>query len=230
MEGMETWAQIRDWRKQQRITLLERRVALPVTQRREWNQLISAFLESAFAPLAGATIGFCWPFKGEFDARFALRHFREHGAISALPAVIDKSGPLQFRKWWPGAPMTPGVYEIPVPDGTERVDPDAMIVPMIGFDEAGYRLGYGGGYFDRTLAAARPRPLAIGVSFEFARLPTIHPQWHDIAMDFIVTEAGIYRVERARLVSVGLAECREHARRQLDERGLPRARPATSGG
>ena len=63
-------------------------------------------------------------------------------------------------------------------------------MPLVGFDAQGYRLGYGGGYFDRTLAALARKPLTIGVGFEFARLPTIRPQPHDIPMDFIVTEAG----------------------------------------
>src|SRR6185436_2040899 len=100
-----------------------------------------------------------------------------------------------FRAWWPGAPMTAGVYDIPIPDGTAIVAPDAAIVPMNGFDAQGYRLGYGGGYFDRTLASMSPRPLAIGVSYEFARLATIYPQPHDVAMDFVVTEAGLHAVK-----------------------------------
>jgi 5-formyltetrahydrofolate cyclo-ligase len=228
MSQTEAWLQIRAWRKQQRVELIARRLALPAAQRRERGMAISSCIESGFALLAGMTIGFCWPFKGEFDARFVIRKFRARGAQAALPAVMAKAGPLEFRKWWPGAPMTRGVYDIPVPDGTGLVVPDAAIVPMNGFDEQGYRLGYGGGYFDRTLAACTPRPLAIGVSFELARLPTIHPQAHDIAMDFIVTEAGIHAVADSRLVRVGAAVCLERARHLCEERGLPRrcAQPA----
>lgn len=230
MNQTEAWLQIRAWRKQQRVELIARRLALPDAQRRERGMAISACIESGFALLAGMTIGFCWPFKGEFDARFVIRKFRARGAHAALPAVIAKAGPLQFRQWWPGASMTRGVYDIPVPDDTELVAPDAAIVPMNGFDEQGYRLGYGGGYFDRTLAACMPRPLAIGVSFELARLPTIHPQPHDIAMDFIVTEAGIHAVADSRLVRVGAEECLELARHLCEERGLPRRRAAEHGG
>jgi 5-formyltetrahydrofolate cyclo-ligase len=228
MDG--TWPEIRSWRKQIRAELIAQRVALDSTLRHEINLAIGAHIEAGFALLAGMTVGFCWPFQGEFDARFAIRHFRDRGAAAALPVVIAKATPLQFRAWWPGAPMTTGVYDIPIPDGTPLVVPDAAIVPMNGFDAHGYRLGYGGGYFDRTLAATVPPPLAIGVSFEFARLATIHPQPHDIAMDFVVTEAGIHAVTDGSLARIGAAECSERARRLCDQRGLPRERtPAASG-
>ena len=223
-EAGASWPQISAWRGQQRAALLARRKALPVAQRRQWNDAITARIESCFPLFAEMAIGFCWPYQGEFDARFAIRHFRSCGATAALPAVVAKAGPLQFRKWWPGAPMTPGVYDIPVPDGTEPVVPDAVIVPMNAFDEQGYRLGYGGGYFDRTLAAAAPRPLALGVSFEFARLATIYPQPHDIAMDFVATEMGVYAVAASRLLRIEAADCRERVRRLCAERGLPRRR------
>ncbi len=224
------WPQITAWRRQQRAALIARRVALPAAQRREWNDAVSACIETCFPLLANMAIGFCWPYQGEFDARFAIRYFRERGATAALPAVMGKDRPLQFRQWWPGAPMTPGVYDIPVPDGTAPVAPDAAIVPMNGFDAQGYRLGYGGAYFDRTLAAAAPRPLALGVSFELARLPTIFPQPHDIAMDFVVTEAGVHAVSNARLERLTPEECRERAQRLCAERGLPRPRAGAAGG
>jgi 5,10-methenyltetrahydrofolate synthetase len=223
------WPKIRDWRKQQRVELVARRTAVPANTLHQWNEAITESLVAGFPMLTGMTIGFCWPFKSEFDARFAIRHFRDAGATAALPAVVEKKGPLQFRKWWPGAPMKPGVYDIPIPDGTEIVLPDAAIVPMNGFDEQAYRLGYGGGYFDRTLASLSPRPLAIGVSFELARLPTIHPQSHDIPMDFVVTEAGVHAHSGPRLARLDPEACRARAQRLCDERRLPRPRPAEGG-
>ena len=222
MNSDQTWPQIKAWRKQQRAALIARRIAVPQDLLRQWNTAISELIAHGFPVLAGMTIGFCWPFKSEFDARFVIRRFRERGATAALPAVVATAQPLQFRKWWPGAPMTPGVYDIPIPDGTELVIPAAAIVPMNGFDEQGYRLGYGGGYFDRTLAAAAPRPLAIGTSFELARLPTIQPQPHDIAMDFIVTEAGIYRAGGEKLTLLDAATCTHEAKLLLESRGLLR--------
>jgi hypothetical protein len=93
---------------------------------------------------------------------------------------------------------------------------------MNGFDERGYRLGYGGGYFDRTLAAHDQRMLAIGIGYEMARLPTIYPQTHDIPMDFVVTEAAVYASEDGRLVALDAGQFRLRAARFLTERGLPR--------
>jgi hypothetical protein len=118
--------------------------------------------------------------------------------------------------------MKPGVYGIPVPDGTEALLPDVALVPMNGFDELGFRLGYGGGYFDRTLAALDRGVLAIGVSFEALRLPTIYPQPHDIPMDFVVTEAGLYRAGVARLALISADACVTAAKSLLEARGLPR--------
>ena len=221
---MENWSEIRLWRKARRDELIARRAAFEAEQRHGWNERISALLES-IVPVAPATvIGFCWPFKGEFDARFAARRWRERGAIAALPEVAAKAAPLQFRGWWPGASMKPGVYGIPVPDGTQVLVPDIAIVPMNGFDGQGYRLGYGGGYFDRTLAALGRRVLAIGVSYDALRLPTIYPQPHDIPMDFVVTEAGAWRGGGTALVSLGAAECAAEARSLMESRGLPRER------
>jgi len=80
--------------------------------------------------------------------------------------------------------------------GAWRVlEPRVIVLPMVGFDEQGYRLGYGGAYFDRTLAGMQPKPLAIGVAYELARLATIHPQSWDVAMDWVVTERGAFRRE-----------------------------------
>jgi 5,10-methenyltetrahydrofolate synthetase len=136
-----------------------------------------------------------------------MNFISERGATLALPEVVNKNEPLRFRKWWRDAPMKIGAYGIPVPDNTELVTVDALIIPVIGFDEMGFRIGYGSGYFDRTLAAITPRPLAIGVGFEILRLNSVHPQRHDIPMDFIVTEAGIYRVTVTGLELVSAEEC-----------------------
>ena len=133
--------------------------------------------------------------------------FQTRGATLALPEVVNKHEPLRFRKWWRGAPMKIGAYDIPVPDNTDLVTVDALIIPMIGFDKLGFRLGYGSGYFDRTLAAMNPRPLAIGVAFEILRLEDLHPHTHDIPMDFVVTEAGIYHATRTGLKLVSAGQC-----------------------
>lgn len=223
-DSMQNWNEIKVWRKALRAELIARREALDKKTRRRCNERITEHLEQCFPMLAGMVIGFCWPYKGEFDPRFAIRVWRAAGAIAALPEVVAKGSPLRFRKWWPGAPMKPGVYDIPVPLDTEVVQPDAALVPMNGFDGCGYRIGYGGGYFDRTLAALAPRPLAIGVSYELLRLDTIFPQPHDIPMDFVVTEAAVYLAGGKTLAPLDAARCRERALRLIAERGLPRSR------
>lgn len=219
---MENWNEIKSWRKARRETLIAARTAIVPDQHQVWNDRITTLLLAGFALPPGTVIGFCWPYKGEFDARFVVRRWRDEGTIATLPAVIEKARPLQFRKWWPGAPMRAGVYDIPVPDGTDILTPDIAIVPMNGFDEQGYRLGYGGGYFDRTLAALERRVLAVGVSYEALRMPTIHPQPHDIPMDFVVTEACLYRAGGRDLRSLAATECAAEATALLKSRGLPR--------
>ncbi len=191
---------VQQWRDARRAELLAARIAVPDLQRRQWNQAITRQLATCFPVLQGMVIGGYWPFRGEFDPRFLMHELRKGGARFALPVVVSKSAPLQFREWWPGAPTVKAVLGLPVPAGTELLVPQALLIPPVGFDERGYRLGYGGGYFDRTLAAMRPQPLKIGVGFELSRMPTIRPQAHDVAMDFIVTEAGVYSVGEGGLV------------------------------
>lgn len=186
--------ELRQWRKAQRDELLARRIAASGADRQRWNEAITRLLVDSFALLQHMVVSFYWPFKGELDPRFAIRTLRDRGARAALPVVVRTSAPLEFREWWPGVRTRPGVFDLPVPEGTPVLDPEALLVPPIGFDSLGYRLGYGGGYFDRTLAARSPQPLKIGVAFELSRIATIRPQPHDIPMDFIVTEAGVHGV------------------------------------
>jgi len=216
------WQDINAWRKAQREQLIAWRCAVPQAQRDEWGQRVTALLGALLPAPQNTVIGFCWPFKAEFDARFAVRYWREHGATVALPEVTGKGQPLRFRQWWPGAPMIRGVYDIPVPDGTAEVLPDIAIVPMNAVDGRGYRLGYGGGYFDRTLAALGGRVVAVGVTYETCRVPTIHPQAHDVAMDLVVTEAGLYSAGGGFLTSLDTAAGAVQMQRLLRQRKLPR--------
>lgn len=138
-------------------------------------------------------IGFYWPFKGEYDPWAPARSLLEQGVRLALPVVFEKARPLIFREWWPGIRMMAGVWDIPVPADGDAVLPDTLLVPLLGFDEGRYRLGYGGGYYARTLAAMPKRQFAIGLGFEVSRLATIHPQPHDIPMDLFITEQQVVR-------------------------------------
>jgi 5,10-methenyltetrahydrofolate synthetase len=180
------------WRKAERARLLALREAVPLTEQRAGDERIAQLLLVGFPLLAGMKVGFYWPFKGEVDPRVMVHRLRTQGARSALPTVVTKAAPLVFREWRPDTHTTPGVFGLPVPVDTDVVIPDAVLVPPVGFCAHGYRLGYGGGYFDRTLAALSPRPLAIGLARGLSRIETIHPQPYDIPMDFIVTEGGVY--------------------------------------
>ncbi|MEX1081108.1 MAG: 5-formyltetrahydrofolate cyclo-ligase, partial [Halofilum sp. (in: g-proteobacteria)] len=180
------------WRQEERRRLIGARKALTEDDRRARNGAIDALLGAGFAAFSGSVVGFCWPIAAEPEPRFAVRRWREQGSRAALPAVVKPRTPLEFREWWPGAPTQKGVYDIPYPVGTEVLEPEAALVPVNGFDGGAYRLGYGGGFFDRTLAALPRKPICIGLGYEIARLQTIHSQPHDVPFDFIITEAGIH--------------------------------------
>jgi 5-formyltetrahydrofolate cyclo-ligase len=90
--------------------------------------------------------------------------------------------------------METGVFDLPVPKAREVVQPAIVLAPLVGFDADNFRLGYGGGYFDRTLTAFSRRPVAIGVGFELARLASVFPRPHDVPMDIVVTEARVSRL------------------------------------
>jgi len=186
-------AAVKIWRREERRRLLALRTGTPAVQRRVWGNAIETRLHAILTKRPGITLGVYWPFQAEFDPRPLVLQLIEDGFAAALPVVVDKKGPLEYRLWNPGDPLIDGVWGIPVPERRDPAVPQAVLAPVVGFDRECYRLGYGGGYFDRTLAALAPRPLAIGVGFELARLETIHPQDFDIPMDLVVTEAGIGR-------------------------------------
>lgn len=210
----------RAWRRSERKRLIEARKALAEDDRRERNRAIDASLEQGFPALAGTTIGFCWPIAAEPEPRFAVRRWREQGSRAALPVVVAPRTAMEFREWWPGAPTEKGVYDIPYPVGTEVLQPQAALVPVNGFDAGAYRLGYGGGFFDRTLASLPTKPVCIGLGYEIARLETIYPQPHDIPFDFIVTEAGIHVSDGGELRMIDAAEADTRVRRLQQERGF----------
>ncbi|TYO84713.1 5-formyltetrahydrofolate cyclo-ligase [Oceanicella actignis] len=188
------------WRRAERERLLARRRALSAAQRariaRAASEHLSRLLSDRFGTLKGRAIAAYWPIKGELDLRASMARWHEAGAFVALPVVERKAAPLAFRRWTPATRMVRGVWNIPSPppDAAPLV-PEIALAPLVGWaldaDGAAWRLGYGGGYLDRTLAALAPRPFAIGVGLAAARLSTILAQPHDVPLDAIVTEEGI---------------------------------------
>lgn len=184
------------WRKAERTRLLTARAALSVETRqtaaRDIAHQLDRLLADRFKTLDDLTISAWWPIKAELDLRFWLAGLAARGARAALPVVATRAAPLIFRVWTPDTRMERGIWNIPVPAEGMPVLPDITLAPVVGWDAAGYRLGYGGGYFDRTLAALNPRPLAVGIGLGCAKIATIFPQPHDIAMNVVVTEAGLH--------------------------------------
>jgi 5-formyltetrahydrofolate cyclo-ligase len=178
------------WRREQRAALLAARAAMPAAEHRDAGHAIGARLRSVIESERPAVLAGYWPIRREFNPLALLRDCVERGIQVALPVIRVKNEPLEFRVWTPGMTMQVGVYDIPYPADGAVVRPDALLVPMVGFDAAAYRLGYGGGYYDRTVASLSPRPRLIGIAFELARIETIRPLAHDIRMDHVVTEGA----------------------------------------
>jgi 5-formyltetrahydrofolate cyclo-ligase len=195
--------ELKAWRAKLRAELIARRMAVDSEVHARWSAAIARDLGTLLEGIAPRRIvGFCWPYQAEFDARPVVERCLARGVRAALPVVVAPRTPMIFRQWTAETKLAPGVYDIPAPVDTAEVVPDVVLAPLAGFDEQGYRLGYGGGFFDRTLGAMARRPLAIGVGFELGRVATIYPQWHDAAMDYVVTETGTYRREASGLVPV----------------------------
>jgi 5-formyltetrahydrofolate cyclo-ligase len=151
--------------------------------------LAAPFLAKADAGIVAAT----WPLGSEADLRPALAALAARGVACALPVV--------FRAWSPGLDLVPGRYGVAVPPATAPVVvPDIVLVPLLAFDRHGARLGYGGGFYDRTLAdlRARPRPvLAAGVGFAFQEVAAVPRDDRDQPLDWLVTENGAVAAARS---------------------------------
>jgi 5,10-methenyltetrahydrofolate synthetase len=179
------------WRKTERRRLIAARLAMPASVRRHHALRIGAALDGLLGDVAGLLVAVYWPIRGEPDLRAWIDSLRARGARCALPVVVARDAPLAFREWPRGARLRPGAWNIPEPADGAPVVPQVVLAPVVGFDRDAYRLGHGGGYYDRTLAIASPRPRAIGVGYADAEIPSILPQPHDVAMDLVVTELGV---------------------------------------
>lgn len=168
------------------------RLAMPPEVHRVASERILARLGRLLDARPPSTIGFCRPIRAEVDCLPLVERLLAAGWHAVVPTVVAPGRPMEFRPWWPGAPLTVDPYGIPVPATPAGRVPDVLLVPLVAFDAARYRLGYGGGFFDRTLAACRSRPETIGVGFALAEVATIHPGPHDIPLDRILTEAAAH--------------------------------------
>lgn len=186
------------WRKATRERLLAARSGFTAACRSQQAQAMAHALDQILAPFSSIIVSVYWPIRGEPDLREWAHTLSRKAIRVALPVAAALRQPLVFREWQPGARLAHGLWKIPYPAEGAEVIPDVVIAPVVGFDGACYRLGYGGGFFDRTLARQSPRPLAIGVGYPSAALATIFPQPHDVPMDWIVTGSSpsVRRAER----------------------------------
>ena len=177
------------WRKAERERLIKTRCSLAVGYRSDQAVMIAEGLDQVIAAsrIAAPAVSVYWPIAGEPDLRPWMKALYQSGACVVLPVAIALAQPLTFREWSPEARLARGLWNIPYPADGRMVVPNIVIAPVVGFDPQCYRLGFGGGFYDRTLAALQPSPLKIGVGYPEAAIRTIYPQAHDIAMDWIVT-------------------------------------------
>lgn len=183
-------ADVNRWRDVQRQRLIGFRQGLPVAERDRLALNIIDEIKQRVDPGKDHCISVYWPYRGEPNLHELMSSSHSNGARMALPVVINKQSPLVFRQWTPGCELERGVLKIPIPTNGAELIPNVVIAPLVGFDRQCYRLGYGGGYFDRTLAAMSPRPFIIGIGHRGLELETIYPQAHDIPMDIIITGKG----------------------------------------
>lgn len=172
-----------------RQDLIAQRQILAPTVRAEWDRAIGKHLSCLLETRPSRTIGIFWPIRNEPDLRELYTVWAASGMQLALPVVIDPDLPLKFLAWTPGDPLVKDAMGVWVPAAAEgEVRPDIVLVPCVGFNSARVRLGYGGGFYDRTLANA-PRPLAIGIGYSFMQAD-FAAEAHDVALDMIITETA----------------------------------------
>jgi 5-formyltetrahydrofolate cyclo-ligase len=179
-----------------REALIAARRPLSDPRRRAANDALVERLEALLGDVAGASIAIYWPIRGEPSLGPLPERWAARGARTALPVVDAPRTPLRFVAWRPGEPTVPGVWRIPRPASDAALRPDVVVVPCVGFTSEGHRLGYGGGFYDRSFAAldadGGPAPRAIGVAWDEARLETFDPLPTDRPLDAVVTPSATY--------------------------------------
>ena len=187
-------------KKRIRDVAVARRMAMPDDVRLASDQWIATHLDALVARLGAHRLAFCWPHRGEPDVRRWVAGWlsRDAGHSAALPVVVAPRHPMVFRRWTPDCEMVTDRYGIPHPPHGDPVRPELLLLPVNAFDRQGYRIGYGGGYFDRTLAALDPAPLVAGIAYHDAEVASALPQPHDVPMHWVVTDRGIITVDGGR--------------------------------
>ncbi len=180
-----------------RQQLIQERLNMP--DRLQRSDLLQQVMRIWLVGRTDTVIGAYWPIKGEFDPLPALHRWKEDGELLdqplrrriGLPVVNRHHKTLTFHVWYPGCPMEEDAYNIPKPKDTDLIVPTLLFVPCLGYGPGGYRLGYGGGFYDRTLATLQPKPFTVGLGFGHGFVPDFEPEPHDVPLDAILNEHGI---------------------------------------
>lgn len=192
-----SWEQVKAWRAARRTELIAARLERSVAEREQFSALMVERLHGLVDVATSPILGIYFPIRGEIDVReLARRHVAAGGQV-ALPVVVEKAAPVEFWRWDPAARTQRGLWNIPIPRERDVVHPNTLIVPLIGFDRACFRLGYGGGYYDRTLERLSKKPRLVGIAFAAQELEDIPREPHDVPLDTIVTEHGARHFEHA---------------------------------
>jgi 5-formyltetrahydrofolate cyclo-ligase len=184
-------------KKALRKQLVEQRLSMP--DRAQRSDLLQRVLRIWLVNRPDIVIGAYWPIKGEFDPLPALHRWKEDGELLdepqprriGLPVVDKLHKTLKFHAWFPGCPMEEDAYGIPKPKDTEVIVPTLLFVPCVGYGTGGFRLGYGGGFYDRTLATLVPHPYTVGLGFTNAFLEDLEAEPHDVPLDAILNDNGV---------------------------------------
>ena len=178
-------------RMAQRQKLLAARQALP--DRLERAVALQSALRAWLVSRTERRIGAYWPIKGEFDPLPALYRWAESDETRriGLPVVDREAGSLRFHVWYPGCPTELDAYDIPKPKGTEVFEPQLLLLPCVGYGPAGVRLGYGGGFYDRTVMSLQPRPMTVGLCYSNGFLPMLRQDANDVPLDALITDDGV---------------------------------------
>jgi 5-formyltetrahydrofolate cyclo-ligase len=172
----------------QKAALRRRMLALRATQDPACGAALAAHVLRDLIFLPGSAVAGVWPLPGEMDLRPLWHALHARGHTVLLPETPPRGSPLLFRVWYPGCAMIPERFGTARPDGPIRT-PDYIFVPLLAFDRAGNRIGYGGGYYDMTLAAHRGVP-AVGFAYAAQEVPAVPAEAHDIRLGAIMTEQG----------------------------------------
>jgi 5-formyltetrahydrofolate cyclo-ligase len=171
----------------------KRRAAIHSGTRADAAKAATAHFFSGIGLTAGQIVAAYWPIRDELDSKPVLTKLMDTGQPVCLPVVMGDGLPLELRLWEDGAPLYPSGFGTLAPSETAPLcEPDVILMPLLGFDKAGTRLGYGGGYYDRTLGMLSKKPQLIGFAFASQELDRIPREAHDVPLDAVVTEAGYW--------------------------------------